>query len=301
MDARLESRRTHYFLQVLDSGSVRGAASALGMDPSAISRAVSQLEQECGVALIERKGRGVAPTDAGRLLADFLRRQISEKQGLLAQMDSIRKVESGHVDIMTGEGYVRWLMRGSLRRFMQQHPQISISLNIGGTDEIVRDVIDERAHIGLMFHPPKDGRLRSHHAFSNPIQTMTLRSHPLASLNRPLRLADLAPWPGAMLHPSFGLRQHIQAAEVSEGVRLNVAFTTASFEALGQFVLGGHGYSLASRLSMSPGDRERVAFLPMKNALLQRGRSHVITREGRLLPPAAVALLRHIVGDMKSA
>ncbi len=299
MDDKLETRRLRYFMQVLESGSVRGAAGALGMDASAVSRAVSLLESECGTSLIERRGRGVAPTDAGRLLAVYLRRQQSEKQTLLAQMDSIRKVESGHIDIMAGEGYVDWLMQKSISRFMRAHPKITIGLDIGSTDEIVQSIVEERAHIGVLFKPPQDERLRSHHSHLQPIQTLVLRSHPLAQLKRPLRLVDLLPYPGATMHRSFGVRQHIEAAEISEGIRLNVALTTASFDAAGHFVTAGLGYALVSRLAMSVTDAARVAALPMKNALLHRGRSHVISRQGRTLPPAAMELLRIIVSDMK--
>ncbi len=299
MDDKLETRRLRYFMQVLESGSVRGAAGALGMDASAVSRAVSLLEAECGTSLIERRGRGVVPTDAGQLLAVYLRRQQSEKQTLLAQMDSIRKVESGHIDVMAGEGYVDWLMQKSISRFMRAHPKITIGLDIGSTDEIVQSIIEERAHIGVLFKPPQDERLRSHHSHLQPIQTLVLRSHPLAQLKRPLRLVDLLPYPGATMHRSFGVRQHIEAAEISEGIRLNIALTTASFDAAGHFVTAGLGYALVSRLAMSVTDAARVAALPMKNALLHRGRSHVISRQGRTLPPAAMELLRIIVSDMK--
>lgn len=299
MDDKLDTRRLRYFMQVLENGSVRGAAGALGMDPSAVSRAVSLLEQECGTALIERRGRGVAPTDAGQLLATYLRRQQSERQNLLVQMDSIRKVESGHIDIMAGEGYVDWLMQKSLSRFMRSHPKITIGLDIGSTDQIVQSILEERAHIGVLFKPPTDERLRSHHSHSQPIQTLVLRSHPLAQLKRPLRLIDLLPYPGATMHRSFGVRQHIEAAEISEGVRLNVSLTTASFDAAALFVTAGLGYALVSRLTMSATDAARVVALPMKNALLHRGRTHVISRHGRTLPPAAMELLRMIVGDMR--
>jgi DNA-binding transcriptional LysR family regulator len=104
--------------------------------------------------LLERRGRGVAPTDAGELLSVYLRRQESQKQHLLAQMDAIRKVERGHIDIVAGEGYIDWLMRHSLQAFMRSHPAITVSLEVGSSDEIVRRVIDERAHIGLLFQRP---------------------------------------------------------------------------------------------------------------------------------------------------
>lgn len=299
MDNKLEARRLRYFMQVLESGSVRGAADALGMDPSAVSRAVGLIERECGTELFERRGRGLAPTDAGQLLAVYLRRQQNEKQNLLAQIDSIRKIESGHIDLIIGEGYVDWLMQECLCRFMKAHPRITIGLDIGSTDEIVQRVIDERAHVGILFRPPKDERLQSHHSHSHPIRAWLLRSHPLAQLGRPLRLADLAPYPGAAVHRSFGVRQHVEAAEISEGVRLNISLTAASFDAISHFVSAGLGYALASHLVMTPANAARVIALPMKNALLYRGQTHVISRKGRALPPAAMELLQTIVTDMK--
>jgi DNA-binding transcriptional LysR family regulator len=194
MDSKLETRRLRYFMQVLDSGSVRGAAGALGMDASAVSRAVGLLEWECGTALLERRGRGVAPMDAGRLLAAYLRQQQGEKQNLLARIDSIRKIESGHIDIMTGEGYVDWLMEKCLCPLMQAHARVTIGLDIGSTDEIEQCIIDERTHIGILFRPPKDERLRSYHSHPHLIRAWVLRSHPLAQLGRPLRLVDLTPY-----------------------------------------------------------------------------------------------------------
>ncbi|SEA04603.1 LysR family transcriptional regulator [Variovorax sp. YR216] len=298
MDDKLETRRLRYFMQVLESGSVRGAAEVLGMDASAVSRAVALLETECGARLLERRGRGVVPTDAGDLLASYLRRQQSQKQHLLAQLDSIRKIERGHIDIVAGEGFVDWLMRNSLRTFMQSHPRITIALDVGSSDEIVKRIVDERAHIGMLFQPPKDERLRSHHSHPQPIQTLVLASHPLTRLGRPLKLADLQAYPGATLHRGFGVRQHIEAAEISEGVRLNALLTTSSFSALGHFVAAGLGYALSTRLSLPAHlDTAEISALPMKNPLLHQGRTHVISRHGRVLSPAATELLRQIVSD----
>ena len=299
MDDRLDTRRVRYFMQVIDSGSVRGAAEVLGMDPSAVSRAIGVLEDDCGTRLLERRGRGVVPTDAGELLAGYVRRQHSQKQHLLAQLDSIQKVERGLIDIVAGEGFVEWLMRHSLRDFMASHPGITVDLSVGSTDGIVQHIVDERAHIGMLFQPPRDERLRSHHSHSQPIQTLVLDTHPLARIDRPLRLADLAPYPGATLHRSFGVRQHIEAAEVSEGVRLQTLLTTTSFSAVGHFVVAGLGYALSTRMSLPPHlDTSRVVALPMKNPLLSQGRVHVVSRHGRVLSPAAATLLRQIVADI---
>ncbi|MFT4190193.1 MAG: LysR family transcriptional regulator [Comamonas sp.] len=303
MDDRIDTRRARYFMQVLESGSVRGAADVLGMDPSAVSRAIATLEQGCGTRLLERRGRGVAPTDAGQLLAAFLRRQHSQKQHLLAQFESIQKVELGHIALIAGEGFIDWLMRHSLRDFMAAYPGITVDLAVGSTDEIVQQVVDERVHIGLVFQPPRDERLRSHYRHPMPIQALVLASHPLARLGRPLLLSDLRPYPGAVLHRGFGVRQHVEAAELSEGVRLRPALTTTSFNAIAHFVAAGLGYALnpTASLPVARSKTAEVVALPMHNALLSQGQADIVSRHGRLLPKAAATLLQRIIVDMQQA
>ncbi|WP_326534345.1 LysR family transcriptional regulator [Pseudorhodoferax sp.] len=299
VEDRLDSRRVRYFMQVMECGSVRGAAEALDMDASAVSRAIGLLEHECGARLFERRGRGVVPTDAGLMLAAHLQRAAKQQQQLFAQFDSLRKLERGHVDLVAGEGFVDWLMRHSLRSFMAAHPGITVDLEIGNTDEIVQRIVDERAHVGVVFRPPQDERLRSHHAHPLPIQALVLDTHPLARQPGPLALADLVPHAGAMLQRGFGLRQHIEAAEVSEGIRLQPVFTTTSFHAVAQFVAAGLGYTLGTGLVVPARPiSTSVVALPMRNPLLSQGQVQVVSRHGRLLPPAAGALLQHIVEDM---
>jgi LysR family transcriptional regulator, regulator of abg operon len=53
------------FIAVVDAGSIRGAARQLNMSQPALTRALQQLEEELGVQLMDRSGRGVTPTAAG--------------------------------------------------------------------------------------------------------------------------------------------------------------------------------------------------------------------------------------------
>ena len=69
MDDVLDRKRALCLLQIMETGSVRGAADVLAVDPSMVSRTVARLEQDTGLVLLERRGRGVVVTDAGRMLA----------------------------------------------------------------------------------------------------------------------------------------------------------------------------------------------------------------------------------------
>ena len=61
----LDIHRLRVFRAVVATGSVNGAASSLGYTPSAISQHLSALQRETGLALVERRGRGIEPTSAG--------------------------------------------------------------------------------------------------------------------------------------------------------------------------------------------------------------------------------------------
>jgi DNA-binding transcriptional LysR family regulator len=65
----LDIQRLRVFRAIVASGSVSGAASSLGYTPSAISQHLSALQRETGLALVERRGRGLEPTAAGVALA----------------------------------------------------------------------------------------------------------------------------------------------------------------------------------------------------------------------------------------
>ncbi len=73
------------------------------------------------------------------------------------------------------------------------------------------------------------------------------KDHPLARKRRPLTLADLAPHQGASLTESFGVRKHIEAAELEEHITLNHMLTTNSFKVLWEFAAMGLGYIMTPR------------------------------------------------------
>src|SRR5690554_3843209 len=103
------AQRLQYFLQVTVTGSVRGASEVLGVDPSSISRAISQLEKELGLHLLERKGRGVIPTETGRMLARYARRQTELLESFHDELRQSKDAARGHVNVGLGEGMLDML------------------------------------------------------------------------------------------------------------------------------------------------------------------------------------------------
>lgn len=74
---------------VVTSGSITAAATNLGYTPSAVSQQVAALEKQAGLPLLERVGRGVRPTEAGRLLSEhagIISGQVARAETALADL-----------------------------------------------------------------------------------------------------------------------------------------------------------------------------------------------------------------------
>src|SRR5947207_3115680 len=92
----LDARRLRVLREVALRGTITAAAGTLGFTPSAVSQQLSALERESGTALLERTGRQVRLTDAGRLLVDRSEEDLllAAPEGRFAQSPTMRRLAS---------------------------------------------------------------------------------------------------------------------------------------------------------------------------------------------------------------
>ena len=101
----IESTAIRYFREVTESGSIKQAAAALRIAPSAISRQVQALEEELAVKLFERGARGMMLTDAGQLLYRYAVENRNKLDGIRGQgARNSSTMRRGQVKIATVEG-----------------------------------------------------------------------------------------------------------------------------------------------------------------------------------------------------
>lgn len=95
----LDLQRLRVFRAVMAAGSVSRAAGALGYTPSAVSQHLSALQRETGLALVERRGRGIEPTPAGVALADGLAPLFAGLAELESMVGDLRAGRTGTLTI----------------------------------------------------------------------------------------------------------------------------------------------------------------------------------------------------------
>lgn len=300
MQEMLQESRIVYLYEAVRRGTVRAAADALSIAPSAVSRQIALLEDELGMSLIERHKRGVSPTEAGRLLLEYHREQRSHQSDVLTKLQELRGLRRGTIKVTMGEGFVSEMVGDPVKQFCLKYPEISLVLNIGGTNEVMHDVATDEADIGLVFNPPADPKIVSRAVSKQPLYAIVGPNFPLLGKQDSVSLADLSAYPLAMTHSAYGTRQLFNAAMMMEKTWLTPLVTTNSFVLLKHFVKSELGFTLIPRFAAATELANGELFcMPVDNPLLASAEAHLITRTGRQLSPAADRLLQYFGSKMR--
>ena len=174
----LDTNRLRVLRAVVAEGSVVQAAGSLGYTPSAVSQQLAALQRETGLALIERKGRGIVPTSAGRLVA-------SEAAGVL---DRLARLESLTADLRSGRiGSLRvahFASAGStwippiVAALSREFPDLRIDLRLTELIQPFEDPPDVDIHIEGS--DPLPGSYDVEQLLTEPYLVVVPADHPLA-------------------------------------------------------------------------------------------------------------------------
>lgn len=153
------------FVQVVDSGSFTAAGRLRGQPKSSISRAVSSLETDLGVRLLQRTTRKLHLTEAGRLFYDRAARALAGLDEASAAAQQLQDTASGTVRITTVHDIGTWLLAPAIAKFRERFAHIQL------------DVIITPRHVDLV-HENVDLALRA-----GALQDSSLIARPLGRLS----------------------------------------------------------------------------------------------------------------------
>lgn len=311
----VQDRRISHFHEAARLGSVRAAADFLNVAPSAVSRQITQLEHELGMPLLERHRRGVKPTEAGERVLEYYRQRLAQQEVLLESLQSLKGLQSGSLVLAIGEGFIEGLA-GPLSRFSARYPGIELKVNLCGTNEVIRQVVEDEAHLGLVFHPTRDPKIRTHVSRPQPVCAVVNPQHALARQfggqrfgaqegsrraageAAPLSLAALAGHSLALPEVSFGIRQIVAQAEHQAGVMLSPTLTCNALAMLKQFALHGGVTLLPEFVVSEEVAAGRLCRIPLQEAQFVTPHVQLISRLGRQLSDGASRLSSLLQQDM---
>ena len=161
-EAVLDLRRLRVLLELTRRGTMRQVAAATGYSPSAVSAQLAALERESGAPLLERSGRGVRLTPAGRRLSEHAR-------DILAAVDAARADlahDADPVGVVRVAAYASTLEADCLpvaRALRASHPRLHLELQEREPGEAFALLLDGDIDLALVYdyglapRPPRDG------------------------------------------------------------------------------------------------------------------------------------------------
>ena len=170
------------FVAVCETGNIARAGERAHIVGSAISKRLTQLEDQLGTALLTRRRHGVVPTPAGQALLEHARAMLDGASRIAQDMRSFAAGARGQVRILASVSAMAESLADDVATFLQQpdHQSIQIDMEERVSPEIVRGVREGHAALGVCWDAaPLDG-LQSIPYRRDRLVVLTPPGHPLA-------------------------------------------------------------------------------------------------------------------------
>jgi DNA-binding transcriptional LysR family regulator len=175
----MELYSLHVFLTVAAEKSFSRAAERLLRTQPAVSLALQRLEQELGEKLIDRSGKDLILTDAGRAVLDYARRFESLQQELENSLAELRDNSAGRLTIGANESTTLYLLR-HIEQYRELYPKIKVQVRRSLSSKIPNELLDGNLELGVISYDPGDERLKSKVIYTDALAFVVSPRHRLA-------------------------------------------------------------------------------------------------------------------------
>lgn len=239
------------FLKVAELEHVTRASQELNLSQPAVTKTIQSLEHEIGLELVERQGRRIALTYAGRMLQGYARQIFALEREMEEALVGLHDVESGEVTLAANTTAGVYLLPPIVAQFRMRYPQINLHIAILNSHEIVDEIINWNLDFGLV-----EGDAATLPVALNvqlfaydELILVVAPDHPWSNLpsveQEALREGTLL-----MREQGSGIREAVEHSLLQHNVVVQPLFTLTDNEAIKQMVISGVGAAIVSRLSV---------------------------------------------------
>jgi DNA-binding transcriptional LysR family regulator len=284
----LDVTRLRVLVAVARHGSVTAAAQALHYAQPSVSHHLARLEAETGSRLVQRAGRGIRLTEAGRVLADRAEEILGRLAAAEDELAEYSGLRAGRVRLAAFPSALGTFVPAAAASFAAAYPSIDLRFSEAEPPAAMRLLRSGEVEVALLF---------AHPGGAQP-DLAGVRHEVL--LDEPMRLVTPPDWPGDRLadhrdRPWIGgcerCRAELLRACAAEGFTPDVRFTTDDYVAVQGLVAAGLGVTTLPALALAAHRDDRVRVVPLAGP----GRRVLAAVHGEPPdPPATAALLEHL-------
>ena len=258
------------FTAVVQHGGFTKAAGRLNLSQPAISKSLTELERQLDLVLIERTGRTVRLTDAGRTLYARASELFGVERAAEQELRELRGLKRGTLRIAASTTIATYMLPPYLGRFHMRHPRVRIQTTSANTRSVLRMLLESRVDVALVEGPVSDTRVTVQPWKDDELIVIAPPLHPLTT-NPRTTVSMLADEAFLVREPGSGTRAVTEHALATHGVRLTNTMRVGGTEAIKQAVAAGLGLAIVSRAAAA--DQlalGRIAVLPIEGFTIRR-------------------------------
>ena len=239
------------FIAVARYNGFTAAARALRTSQTTITSQIQALEEEHGARLFERRGRRIDLTPVGAEFLQIARQMVELETDAAILLKDSGALRNGSIKIGAVSPFHVIAM---IETFHNQYPDIYMSMTLGNSGDVLTDLGNYAADVGVVARADDDDRYHMQHYASYPVMAFVHRDHALAG-NGSIALADLARERLLMRETGSTTRRALEDAMVSIGCKPRIAMEIGSREAIREAVIRGLGIGTVSQSEYVPDER----------------------------------------------
>jgi len=277
------------FIEVADKKSFSRSADTLKLTQPAVSKRIAALETELAARLVDRVGRSVHLTEAGRVLLPAARQISAELSRIEDVICNLGRDVSGTLSIGATEHVGTHHLPQVLKPFRENFPEVDIDLHFASSQQALEQIDEGQLEVALCSLPPRSNqkhfpKLRDSEVWSDKLVVVVARDHPLAT-NAPVTLQMLSKCP-AILPTESATRHAIEEILTTNDLPTSVSIEADDFETIRTMTSIGLGWACLPEFQVD----DSLTVLSVEEFKLQYSIA-LITHSDRTLSRAAQAFI----------
>lgn len=187
----MDSASLQTFLTVAQLSSFTDAAEKLYLTQSAVSKRVAALENELNSRLLDRIGKQVLLTEAGKVLAARAQSLLTEIADTRREISNLSAEVAGRLSVGTSHHVGLHRLPGILQNFSSQYPEVELDLHFMNSEKICDAIKNGDLELGVITLPLQPiEQLSSHPIWNDRLEFTISRRHPLIQDSLTTQLND---------------------------------------------------------------------------------------------------------------
>ncbi|MGM0452651.1 MAG: selenium metabolism-associated LysR family transcriptional regulator [Thermodesulfobacteriota bacterium] len=241
------------FQKVVELEGFSRAADAIHLTQPTVSSHIKELEAHFGCRLVDRMGKKAVATRAGLLLYEYSQRLLGMAGETETAMAEFMGKISGHLAAGGSTIPGNYILPRLIGNFTQQYPKVRISIHVGDTQQILKDIADSRLDLGVVGAETDKNQLIQKKLIADEMRLIVAADHKWADENQ-VSLHWLLKEPFIMREPGSGTLKSLQKSIAAHDIGLKDFQVAAEFGSTASVIQGikhGIGISILSPVAVA--------------------------------------------------